>query len=287
MTQILDTSTVDFIAARKQAQIRRQVQAQESSSGTAPSQEVTQQVTSTEQGWISTENVQSSESTNQLRNTAERIIKSFSQSLNSAYTHAQHRNDLQIASDLDIIRKFTDNDPTIKAAMGRLANIQGDSDRYIQQTANLIKINPQIKQFYESTVPSSSQTDQGNARAESGPSQDTDDITQKRHSFLDTIPDKTITDLAEKLRTIPSKKRDLDSFKLARDACNKIKLFRELYTKGKNQAEKAYGSITKDQAANAALDLRNALNQDDLIRTSFTATYRTKMNQYYQDAGLS
>jgi hypothetical protein len=225
------------------------------------------------------EQIQAQESSNS-RDEAKEILDEHPYLLSYAYNYAkrQHGENSQIAIDLKIIQEFEADDQTLKAAMSRIIK-QTDDNRIIQQVSNLIEHNPQIKPFYSQN--------EGQIRAESDPAQDTDSTMRKKHAYLDKIPDKTITDLAGDL-SHGGERYHLPSFKLARDACNKIKLFRNLYSKFNiKQAKSKYGDITKDQAAIAALDLRNALNQQDLASISSIASYRSKMNQYSQEAGLS
>jgi len=226
------------------------------------------------------------ESTDQLRNAARLVLESHSALFNRAKKQC-NESEQQIASDFDIIRNFNDDNPIIKTAMHRLANIQGHRDRYIQQAANLIKLNPTIKQFYESTQ----SLNEGDTQVESGPSRDTGDIIQKRHSFLDSIPDKKITDLAIAVKdraSTGSHSLDKNLYIIVRGACNKIKLNRDLFSKyNVNQMKRTYGTITKDEAVNAALELKNVLNDDGFIDKTLIAPYRTAINQYYQNAGLS
>lgn len=210
------------------------------------------------------------------RKNAKEALDKNPQLLLYAYNAAKHKysENSQITMDLKTIQEFKANNQTLKAAMSRIVEQTYDKP-IIQRAANLIKFNPEIKPFYN--------PNEGQIQAEPGP-QDTDNIIQKRHKYLDKIPDKTITDLSEKLRTISSKKRSLNSFKSANDACNKIKLFLGLYTaSNRPKAEETYGHITKDDASIAAIHLRNALNQEDLNNVSFIASYRKIMNQYYQE----
>jgi hypothetical protein len=124
--------------------------------------------------------------------------------------------------------------------------------------------------------------------------QQENDIRQKKQSFLEKIEKPVISEFKN-----TAQNRSLDNRETQKETvrviytdiyhlCNQIMLERNFFSPNNTGSmHNKYGNPTPDQAAESAIRLRELLN-DSLIRDHVpTKTFRTKMDRWYQEAGLS
>jgi lipopolysaccharide biosynthesis regulator YciM len=103
---------------------------------------------------------------------AKEVLNDHRNLLFNAYSKAGQNTEL--GRDLKTISDFKGDESIIKAAMSKVAH-KDHSNSFVKQAINLIKDNPTLKAFYEST----SKPNEGEGNAEPGPSQTSDSRAAK------------------------------------------------------------------------------------------------------------
>lgn len=208
--------------------------------------------------------------------TKDKLITLPKEVVQQAYDNASKRRnkayqELKMASTLSSMRKWSDERSHHQAIVDTLGELYKDQ-------ANTEILGEIVDHYYTDV------------------SQDCQKLlqdAQSTHLFLDNIPDKFLTDLSAEIgpKVSPSRK-DYSIYLNIREACNKIRVFRNLFSKhiSPQQAEK-YGNVTKNQAVTAAIELREILNNascnNNFRDKTLINPFCNDINNYYRDAGLS
>jgi len=150
-----------------------------------------------------------------------------------------------------------------------------------------------------STSRADTRVNEGERHAELGSSQGTGDITPESRSLLEKLQEKTIVDLAQKVRRNGSRARDANSpvekirkrfelCSLIKDACNDIRVFKGwLDAWNQDRMAEEHPNLTDGKIVTAARNIKNALNDNFFDDDSEMIPYRQTTNTWFEEAGLS